>query len=1559
MLTELFRLVIRGERNEGRSVEVAAHHLPYVIPQRIANGRVKAGHGGPKHNKPPIPPPARPFKGTPKRQAPKPSLTEDCLASSRMSVISVCDDRYVSDHYVSDGDENTNRHAQGIWIFGKSKANIDDGDPVKRSRSFASSLNVSRPGENYSTATLAHSGRKDSAASLNSSKHSLGDGRFMQVVDHEPVAGEAPGLSHTAARHKIAVRPRRTHALSRPRRPLQGTCSVLLPPTLEVNEELSSARANERLALTLTDDDEALARNRSRSESGSMQAAADFSSHPMLPGLQSEKPDSVIQSEKRDSVIQGEKRDTVKQQLSSHHHTTDALFSHKISNKSGFDPLNYHPDPHHVLMQMSVQEPRHLQEHSIVQEYRGSNDSAPQISSYGQRPAELVGSPAHLDQTGSDADHNDADKREETLIDRLFGSVRSGRRRSRNSGEIADVSRADSPSPLRREVKLRSSGEKTSESSKLPVVNRSNSRNKPLNFDKQELTEIDLGQEIALQSYPESKPQMESNQQQIHLKAKTNSTQSKKMETPRLEDGAEFDSRSCSVEGRLEGHKHESSFSVSQKPPITVPIASYVERRSPGRSEANVKKAKSFREIGNPVNIVKRDSSRRSWFGRDSSVEYETTRLSASYDNLDENFATNQSSVQIASPSVSSLVNREHRKRSVSKVVLSPAQSSALSSTDSLTTTEIPGVYIRPLSQYRQSRVESEETNESPSYFCTQQTHFNTFAESCTGDNLGGPHSLDSSITLIPKEEENIRKTSSSDHVSSHIIIQKSDLETYEHYRVSNSQPESAFMKRQITAGTSVTEITLSDQPEDIKNISVPGPTSVARSLSLRYADTGGPVGILNRRSSSADELEQPESKIFINRPRFDKRETSLSRTSSQDTEPPSVPEFMRIQLNRVENKSQRILYSSENTVSGAPTDETKIGRTKQSLDDPTELPEVQCEISTSQQNPSLCTPKHPHSRDNKENTPPVTAVGESSDDAVMLRPLRREKSLVIDPCVLPKKEEEPELYKVFARRSFKVRETFDSTLQDDEASQEDDSSDLVASLSTQMSGITKINPLYSTPTPPQTPLMSNSTGNKLGVGSPALSFKPPGPSARSTSPLASPTVTESLTGASDMFSSASEPSSLDSSIISSHTAKTVPMTAKTYSEKSEQMKPKTEPRIHSSDNSRLPKTDLSALSRDSTSRVSPTALSSSGKISIRPMSANRELGTGSSSSSFTSIIVGKALGGTVDPTSASLSPVTVPVTRPLSRPLSSGVLNVSGTIVTPVSWPPKAIVVGEPKKIEPNTSVSPEVINKFMIEKPVEIVGTGTTPPRPHDDSAKSSENIEDANLSQVKSVRLKFMNAGALNDAPANSCIASPTARTTPAGSSAVIEARNIAPGFSGPVHSNISPKPRHSSVHTTSRSHSSVGSVTNSPSSSHCHHRHSIGASYTPHPRQQIPTTYTLPSPPTPKRCFSSPAPDASLGDSQDVALSSIIVQNALTKQQVQDTTSTAFATPLPSSGGEGGDDWRALVRQRREDRLKQSKSVESLDESSEARSSGGSSRSSKVLEMANNFQKLQVA
>ncbi|KAF2355149.1 hypothetical protein FHG87_014098, partial [Trinorchestia longiramus] len=158
MLTELFRLVIRGERNEGRSVEVAAHHLPYVIPQRITNVRLKGGHVAFKHHKPPIPPHPKPTNGASKRKTSKPSLVEDWLSTNHVSVISVEED---FDQNSSDNDDDSLQYSQGVWVHDKNQANVDDEvSTVRRSRSFASSLNDNLPAENFSAVTTAPRGRR-------------------------------------------------------------------------------------------------------------------------------------------------------------------------------------------------------------------------------------------------------------------------------------------------------------------------------------------------------------------------------------------------------------------------------------------------------------------------------------------------------------------------------------------------------------------------------------------------------------------------------------------------------------------------------------------------------------------------------------------------------------------------------------------------------------------------------------------------------------------------------------------------------------------------------------------------------------------------------------------------------------------------------------------------------------------------------------------------------------------------------------------------------------------------------------------------------------------------------------------------------------------------------------------------------------------------------------------------------------------------------------------------------------------------------------------------------
>ncbi|XP_066999308.2 platelet binding protein GspB isoform X3 [Anabrus simplex] len=88
------------------------------------------------------------------------------------------------------------------------------------------------------------SSEMDEDSSGHSSKASLHDRRAVyQDSDLELDVAPAP-LSHSAARHKMAVRPKRTHGAPRRRRMQQQIAGSPLPTTPEVNEELSARSAS-------------------------------------------------------------------------------------------------------------------------------------------------------------------------------------------------------------------------------------------------------------------------------------------------------------------------------------------------------------------------------------------------------------------------------------------------------------------------------------------------------------------------------------------------------------------------------------------------------------------------------------------------------------------------------------------------------------------------------------------------------------------------------------------------------------------------------------------------------------------------------------------------------------------------------------------------------------------------------------------------------------------------------------------------------------------------------------------------------------------------------------------------------------------------------------------------------------------------------------------------------------------------------------------------------------------------------------------------------------------
>ena len=1207
----------------------------------------------------------------------------------------------------------------------------------------------------------------------------------------------------------------------------------------------------------------------------------------------------------------------------------------------------------------------------------------------------------------ADIESSDPVAKDDPMLSRLFDSVRSGRRRSRH---LSDDLRGDSASRRRLDsrggagtgdISMRGEATDGADTSARtaalpPSRGRSNSRGR--------LTGLQQQADELQQEHLRQLQQQADNQ----FKVKAWSVESRE-----LDDKTEQETRSSSVEGRLEGHEIVKGSLSSRKPPINVSIASYQER-APVTIDSSVKKAKSFREVGQPLVVVRRESSRRSWFGRDSNVQFQQTsesaRLSASYDSLDDNTAHSSCQMrrQTPSQSVVSLLNNKESKKSTSKAVFSHSQSSALSSTDSLTTTEIPGVYIRPLSQYKKI---ADDVVEPPTYFCTPQTQFGKYSEPI-GDGSSGPLSLDSSITLIPRDDEIIRKTSSSDHVGASGVQARIIYDPVQHspeskhipfvdmkYKISHESHD--HIKTDGFTPISVDHNNRKSLPE------VAGPANVLRSMSLRTAESAASCGILSRRASSADELDPKDSQLDAtvgSQPRAKLWSRDSSVVDDQETEQPAVPEFMRIQLNKVDSKPQKI-YSvdndDENTVPETPQDKKLFNHSSlESVD------------STSSLNNNEKMPVDFHyekrrsvgDRQRRESSLSQSSLSrDAADDVALRRPLRREKSMVMESTQLHKKEDEPELFKVFARRSFKVRECFnpaDNNQDDEDEGQRqdvrkvEDPAELVASLSSQMMGVTKINPIYSTPTPPRTPLISNSFNNKFSVGSPTIPFKPPlvlMKQSLSSSPQTSE-FNSLPTSDSDVLSctSTSEPSSFESAIISDSITKPA--------------------QVVSTNNNKLADPSNGEVSNEQ--QTQSTAFTGGNKVSARPMFSNRDSQPSSSinfpahstftsvsspfstSGNVTSVTINNSVTDASDVNHAKLTksaPSVVHITSsPSLKPshlasadavplnIDAVPLNTDNTIS--ISWPPRnaqfSPVLSNQAKNMPSSQVKMDQLNKYTTaKKNVEIVEM----PKVKSDlsvqtiSNSAGEEMEESAVSQVQIVRRKFMNPVPLvkasmhsttgvssmnqsvapitvRNTPANTASSVSTVRNTPANTassvSTVFEARNIAPSFSVSVRSTTAPTsntvwqpslqgPRSSHPAGISTSPSSSGSSSPSvmPASSKNatnYHRHSIGGSYVPHPRQQIPLS-SSPSPPLLKRMASHPP-------TQPVSTDDPPLLSTTPGSSRHSTPPVGSRSPMISSGasadggdaGSSGDDWRALVKQRREDRLKQSKSVENIDE-----------------------------
>ena len=652
-------------------------------------------------------------------------------------------------------------------------------------------------------------------------------------------------------------------------------------------------------------------------------------------------------------------------------------------------------------------------------------------------------------------ENREPEKKDEPLLQRIFGSVRSGRRRSRGSGE---ESRENSVSPMRRGADQRTSREKRRDSSgsRFPILGRTS-----------------------------TKPRQESHPLPPSGKAREPSRERSKQETP---PSPPQTPRSASVEGRL-----ESTTPASQN---IFRMSSYEDRSS--RPTESVRKVKSFREVqGNQHDIQPKITSAPISTEETADASF---RKTSSAESLDMDTKTS-SSRTISSSGVTDISVSSHR------------------SVDSLTNSSLPGVFIRQQSQ-NQYKVFKHKHHDQQ-LVTQQQTH--------SGQDVNsGPLSLDSSITLQSREPEDLlRKASSVSHVG---------------YTVESSRSVIVKEREQVESGNR----RASDVKPSSRPVSVEEKSEVWNREVKKYPGNAVPCETEGlSKQKMADETETNNESL---RRRSLKKEPSMKRLLSHDLDPSPLPEFMRIQLNRVENKGHSVIYDTDYDKQ-AKTDlkntiNTSAVQADNDLNMTINLRENPLEGVHSKVEPSHIiiegkTDKTPVKKSNskvgkgsKREVSPSGSTLEKKDqdsgvegsspeptiDRVVLRkplvseraPVMERASSVSQTTPSPTKTDQPELYKVFARRSFKVKDTDKEKFQyidSDEEGNVEASSEIseVTVVSTRPPDVSpSLND--STPPPPvitSAPQSSLAQGlqkssinaisfNKKSVGNPTLSFCPP-----------------------------------------------------------------------------------------------------------------------------------------------------------------------------------------------------------------------------------------------------------------------------------------------------------------------------------------------------------------------------------------------------------------------------------------------------------------------------------
>ncbi|XP_045126851.1 serine/arginine repetitive matrix protein 2-like isoform X3 [Portunus trituberculatus] len=878
-----------------------------------------------------------------------------------------------------------------------------------------------------------------------------------------------------------------------------------------------------------------------------------------------------------------------------------------------------------------------------------------------------------------------------------------------------------------------------------------------------------------------------------------------------------------------------------------------------------VRKAKSFREEQAPVHreALRRKVSSHATADEQSTTPTKASRLSSSLESIDgdDTRKPTQRSTPTATPPTVTTASPQR------------------SSTESLTTTPLPGVFIRPYPQPGHPRGPPHPSS---------------------ADTSSGPFSLDSSLNQQPREvEDQMRKASSVDQMTvtetttttthhrehhtretltkeqvtkeqlakehaarEHIIEQhikeqhmKEQLNKEQHIREEHTKHTTTTKTCEAKqAAMAAAKQSLLDTL--VESIKPDRKTETPKATPRRSLSQTQPQVLPKEEPPPGTPQQEPEGEQTPPR-RPLRREASVKRLPApmNDSESVAVPEFMRIQLNRVESKGQSVIYDTEQEKGGRKEEEDVPRKDTGSMDIPKDTP-TEPDLNPLKKDmavkdaPTPAAAKdvtrkasmqgsRPLLKDTRDVSPSGVIDGEGNTETPEQERVQLRRPVVTDRTPTAERSaaaatttpitsrDQPELFKVFARRSFKIKdsdkELFETSIEDTGVEASSEVSEMVVS-SVRPSSTSPRPPVNTSPATDAQKIGINAISyNRKSVGNPALSFMPP-PVSSANEQVNRPQTTAT-------------------------TPKTPPTTASTT---------KSPQTTASTSKSPQPSTDSSA--------TPPTVYS---KILSNRMSGS-EVSSGNESEGSVS------------------SPV--PIRAPVNQQTKPAMAARPGSAII---WPPR------PQASQEDTA------------PPQPTTAPQDTPHRKSlgsvDTKEASQDGIEvEVSPLDISAARRRFMSASYPPDRPGTS----PALGTSPP----ALTPSPVTPSPSPPAPTPSPPAPTHPPI--SSNILSRVGSIsTTNPAT----------PSFTVTVRTQPPADT-----PAPSTAPSAPPTGGSPGE-----------------QGKGDA----------GQGQQTAEDWRVLVRQRREGRLKHTKTPDSEEIIIETRPPV--SRNSKVLEMASNFQKLQVA